>query len=649
MSRIENSVYGHHKCQRMRPGLLNEIINAIKSVKIAIVGDFCLDAYWFVDESRSEISVETSQPTQPVNQQKYSLGGAGNVANNLAAMEVKDIRAFGVIGNDPFGNEMVAIMKKNGICTDNLLIQNQNWSTHVYIKPYIDDREQGRIDFGNFNMLSDETADRLIHNLKEEVNEVDLIIINQQVLSGIHTEYFRQKLIEVIALFPDKIFIADSRNFTGFYHGAHRKMNDTEAARLCGLKKDPDEIVMFSEVKNAAEKLYERYRKPLFITRGSRGSLAVNEKGISEIPGMMILSRVDTVGAGDSFLAGVAAALASGYTIDNAAELGTFVAGVTVQKLYQTGTASPQEILQTGQDPDYIYFPEIAEDIRQANYLEETEIEIISSWEKDLHVKYAIFDNDGTISTLREGWELIMAPMMIKAILGEKYLEADESLYNKVKSRVNDFIDKTTGIQTLMQMKILLELIREFGCVPEGKMLDEFGYKEIYNKELMRMVRQREKKLLYGELVIEDLTIKNAVPFLKRLYSSGIKLYLTSGTDEEDVRHEASVLGYDYLFEGGIFGAVGDITREAKKIVLDRILDTIGGSEKGLIATFGDGPVEIRETHKRGGITIGIASNELKRYGLNQIKRTRLIKAGADVIVPDFSQSDQLLCLLNIK
>jgi hypothetical protein len=126
-------------------------------------------------------------------------------------------------------------------------------------------------------------------------------------------------------------------------------------------------------------------------------------------------------------------------------------------------------------------------------------------------------------------------------------------------------------------------------------------------------------------------------------------LYLTSGTDEADVKHEASVLGYDSLFEGRIYGATGDINLEAKKIVLDGILDSIGDSEAASIITFGDGPVEIRETHKRGGTTVGLASNELRRHGLNESKRTRLIKAGADIIVPDFSQSDQLFELLNIR
>jgi rfaE bifunctional protein kinase chain/domain len=632
----------------MKSEQLKKILNDIINVKIAVVGDFCLDAYWFIDEAMSEISVETNQSTRPVAKQRYSLGGAGNVTNNLAAMGVRDIRAFGVIGTDPFGSEMVRIMKETGIQPDNLLIQENEWYTHTYAKPYIDDKELNRVDFGNYNQLSKETADKLIHNLILEIAEVDIVIVNQQVPSGIHTEYFKKRLVHVIQQFSQKIFIADSRNFNDFYQGSIRKMNDTEAVRLCGLNKKPDEVVLYSEIVSAAEQLYKRYKKPLFITRGSRGSLTIDETGISEMPGLMILAKVDTVGAGDSYLAGVASTLAAGYSIVEAAQIGTFVAGVTVQKLFQTGTATPEEILGIGQDPDYIFSSELAEDTRHARYLDNTEIEIINKREETLQIKYAIFDHDGTISTLREGWELIMAPMMIKAILGDKFYDADEVLYKKVQTRVDEYIDRTTGIQTLVQMNGLLNLIREFGCVSEEKMLDESGYKQIYNQELLKMVNEREKKLQKHELSVEDFTLKNAVPFLRKLYDAGIKLYLVSGTDEEDVKREALVLGYDHLFEGRIYGALGDINKEAKKIVLDRLLDAIGETSFVKVATFGDGPVEIRETNKRGGITFGIASNELRRYGLNVKKRTRLIKAGADIIVPDFSQYPQLLSLLNI-
>ena len=633
----------------MKREQLKKILDDISRVKIAVVGDFCLDSYWFIDEAMSEISIETNQITRPVRTQRYSLGGAGNVTNNLAAMGVKDIRAFGVIGTDPFGTEMVRIMNSTGIKTGNMLVQDECWSTHTYSKPYIDDAELNRIDFGNYNVLSTKTADLLIANLIAEIPEVDVVLINQQVPSGIHTPYFKQELLGVIQKFPEKMFIVDSRNFNDFYDGAIRKMNDTEAARLCGLEKAPDDVVLYNEVVTCAEELYTRFKKPLFITRGKKGSLTISEKGISNIPGLMIIARVDTVGAGDSYLAGAASTLAAGYDMDVAATVGSFVAGVTVQKLFQTGTATPEEIGAIGSDPDYVYAAELAEDTRHAIYLSDSEIEIVTRWESSLQIEHAIFDHDGTISTLREGWELIMGPMMVKAVLGSKYHDADEALYRKVVSRVNDYIDKTTGIQTLVQMKGLLDIIREFGCVPEAEMLDEFGYKKIYNDELLEMVKVREEKFSKGELGLEDFTMKNAVRFLQKLHDAGVKLYLASGTDEEDVKKEAEALGYASLFEGRIYGAVGDITKEAKKMVLDRILSSIGESSFGKLITFGDGPVEMRETRKRGGLSVGIASNELKRFGLNESKRTRLIKAGADVIIPDFSQMNQLLNLLNIK
>lgn len=632
----------------MKKELLQKILDKISTAKIAVVGDFCLDAYWFIDEAMSEISIETNLSTRPVSKQKYSLGGAGNVTSNLAALGAKDIRVFGVIGDDPFGAEMIRIMNELGIKTENLLVQEEKWSTHTYAKPYLNDKELNRVDFGNYNTLLKQTADLLITNLSAQVPEVDVVIINQQVPSGIHTVYFKQKLLSVIHRFPKKDFIVDSRNFNDYYNGTIRKMNDTEAARLCNISKKPDETVSYFECVSFAKDLFKRFSKPLFITRGSRGSMIIDDQGISEVPGLMILAETDTVGAGDSFLAGAASTLAAGFSMTEAAHVGSFVAGVTVQKLFQTGTATPEEVMKIGQDPDFIFSPELAEDIRRASYVKNTEIEIVNTRTEKTRIEYAIFDHDGTISTLREGWEKIMAPMMIKAILGEKFHDADESLLQKIEMRVAEFIDKTTGIQTLVQMKGLVDLVSEFGFVPKENILDEAGYKKIYNEELLSLVREREKKFKRGELSIDDLTIKNVIPFLQKLSDAGIKLYLASGTDVEDVKSESKVLGYDHFFEGRIYGAVGDITKEAKKIVLDRILDTIGESSFGNVATFGDGPVEIRETNKRGGVTIGVASNELRRYGLNEKKRDRLIKAGADIIIPDFSQYLQLSGLLNI-
>ena len=82
------------------------------------------------------------------------------------------------------------------------------------------------------------------------------------------------------------------------------------------------------------------------------------------------------------------------------------------------------------------------------------------------------------------------------------------------------------------------------------------------------------------------------------------------------------------------------------KKVLESILADIDLGEGEQVVTFGDGPVEIQETRKRNGLAVGVASDEVRRYGLNQGKRSRLIQAGADLIVADFSQTATLLELL---
>jgi hypothetical protein len=111
---------------------------------------------------------------------------------------------------------------------------------------------------------------------------------------------------------------------------------------------------------------------------------------------------------------------------------------------------------------------------------------------------------------------------------------------------------------------------------------------------------------------------------------------------------EARAMGYADLFTGGVYGSIGDVHHEAKRVVLDRILRDLGPAGIAGLATFGDGPVEMRESRKRGGYAVGVASDEIRRFGLNPSKRARLIRAGADLVIPDFSQLEQLLDLLGV-
>ena len=234
---------------------------------------------------------------------------------------------------------------------------------------------------------------------------------------------------------------------------------------------------------------------------------------------------------------------------------------------------------------------------------------------------------------------------MTNCILGTQNGKADKALFKRVQSRVWEFIERTTGIQTISQMHGLVDLIHEFGIVPKDQILPAAKYKDIFNEELMALVNLRLAKLAAGELNISDFTLKGAVPFLRALQGAGLRLYLVSGTDEEDVKREADCLGYADVFSGGIYGSIGHVAKDAKKIVLERILNDVDGAFDQLIV-FGDGPVEIREAKRRGAVAIGVASDELRRFGMNLEKRRRLIRAGADALVPDFSQWQRLWGLL---
>ena len=634
------------------PALLDEnalraLLVRIPAARVAVLGDFCLDVYWFADASRGELSVETGLKTRPVQRQCYSLGGAGNVVANLVALGCCNVSALGVLGDDPWGREQLRLLQGLGVNTTDMLVQAGSWDTLAYHKPHLDGHEEGRFDFGNFNVLADAVADELLARCRRRIGQCDVVIINEQVRQGIHTERFRAGLVGLMAEFPRCIFVADSRHYSECYAGAILKLNGHEAVRLCGKPQELTAEVLRAQVLEAADTLVARSGKPVVITRGSRGVVVHDAQGCCEIPGIQVLGRVDPVGAGDSMLAGLALGLAGGASLEQAAQLGNFVAGVTIQKINQTGTATPEEVLRMGADCDYVYRPELAEDPRQACFHAGTEFEIVDVQSfRPRHITCAIFDHDGTISTLREGWEKVMEPMMLRAILGATFATADESLYHRAVDRVRDFIEKTTGVQTLVQMEGLVAMVREFGCVPTAEILNAQGYKQAFNDALMTMVRGRLEKLRRGELSADDFAIKNAVPFLQRLHASGVRLVLASGTDQDDVVAEASAMGYAELFTGGIYGSIGDVHHDAKRVVLDRILRDLGPDGMAGLVTFGDGPVEMRESRKRGGYAVGVASDEIRRFGMNPAKRSRLIRAGADLVIPDFSQLDPLLQML---
>lgn len=627
------------------PCWLEIALAPLHQVNAAVMGDFCLDAYWLFDTETVELSVETGLPVRRVRTQRYSLGGAGNVVANLADLGVGSVRAVGVVGTDLFGAEMLRILERYGVKTQSGMVVDPDWQTMVYSKPCSGPTEENRIDFGAFNTLGSKTIDKLVAALEQAAAASDVVILNQQVPAGVSPPQVIERINGTIAKYPKTHFIVDARHRPHLYRSAILKLNASEAAQFLG--KSPDACFSETEVRGLALSISQKTGKAVFLTRGEHGIVVAQNGAVQDVPGIQVLGDTDTVGAGDTVVSALAAALGSGQEPLVAARLANTAAMVTVQKLQTTGTATPAEILAVGPAPDYIFEPELAEAPHLARFIEGTEIEHIGPVPQDLAIEHCIFDHDGTISTLREGWETVMEPMMVRAILGPEYEHASGALFADVTRKVRRLIDRTTGIQTLMQMKGLVDLVRAGGFVPKSDILDEHGYKKIFNDDLMKLIHRRVAKLANGELVSTDFQIKNSGVLIRELHKRGIKLYLASGTDQADVVAEATAMGYADLFEGRIFGSVGDIKADAKKMVLDRIVreNNLAGHQ---FATFGDGPVEMRETQKVGGLCVGVATDELRRFGWNMAKRTRLIRAGASLLLPDFSQLNALLKVIKL-
>ena len=252
-------------------------------------------------------------------------------------------------------------------------------------------------------------------------------------------------------------------------------------------------------------------------------------------------------------------------------------------------------------------------------------------------IRHALFDFDGTLSVMREGWEGVMLPVMLEAISDQ------QAVTPEIESEVREYIDRSTGILTIQQMEWLAQTVRRYGMAKNP--LTAAQYKAIYLKRLMLRVQGRIDSVREGRVKPEERMLAGAVDFIKGLWEHGVVLYLASGTDHQDMFNEASVLGMAPYFTGGIYGALDQSEANGKERVIQRILDDyhLSGDE---LLVVGDGPVEIREAKARGAIALGVASDEINRSGWNLNKIPRLTKAGVDMIVADFVHAADLVQVL---
>lgn len=260
------------------------------------------------------------------------------------------------------------------------------------------------------------------------------------------------------------------------------------------------------------------------------------------------------------------------------------------------------------------------------------QVEMIRPW-KDFDIRYALFDFDGTISLIREGWQDIMIPYFAQ-VLQETAPEEDPQ---QILTCVRDFVDTLTGKQTIFQCIRLNEEVVKRG----GPERDPLVYKQEYLRRLEERIHSRKQALELGEARPEDYLVPGVRPFIDLLQQHGVRCYLASGTDEDDVLYEAHLLGLDGVFEGGIHGAHDAITTCSKELVIRDMLEKEHIQPRELVS-FGDGYVEVELVANLGGLAIGAATNEETRQGINDWKRSRLITAGANAIIPDFRAGEEI-------
>lgn len=327
---------------------LDEILERIPSLRVLVVGDFFLDKYLQIERALSEISLETNLEAYQVTDVRVSPGAAGTVVNNLAALGAR-VSALGVIGDTGEGYEFRRALDAMGVDHARMILRPELLMP-TYTKPMMYERdgrvhELERLDIKNRAPLAADITREFASRLEPAVAHADVIIVSEYLTEnegGVITDAVRTQLAALSQAHPQKFFLVDSRLSNARYSRLIVKCNLREV--MLALERTPDENLSLNEIESIARTFEQQTGTPLFLTLGERGMLVCAQPQCSHIPALVEPGPVDTVGAGDSVMAGIACALGVGASYAEAALLGNLAAAVTVKKIGTTGTASPAEV-----------------------------------------------------------------------------------------------------------------------------------------------------------------------------------------------------------------------------------------------------------------------------------------------------------------
>jgi phosphoglycolate phosphatase len=250
-------------------------------------------------------------------------------------------------------------------------------------------------------------------------------------------------------------------------------------------------------------------------------------------------------------------------------------------------------------------------------------------------ISHVLFDFDGTLSLIREGWPVIMLGMFVEML--PTGTDDDPSA---VRQMLFDDMMLLNGKQTIYQMIQFAERVKE----RDGKPQEPLWYKHEYLRRLEEKIQDRIELLRTKRISPDEYLLHGSRPLLEFLKARGFNLYLASGTDEIFVKREAELLDVAKYFGERVYGAKDDYKSFSKKMVIERILreNKIPGER---LLSFGDGYVELENTKEVGGLAVAVASDEANNGSgkIDEWKRNRLLAVGADVVIPDYRDAEPLL------
>jgi rfaE bifunctional protein kinase chain/domain len=326
-----------------------EIAARFSGLRVALVGDFCLDRYLEIDPERAEVSIETGLDVLNVANVRSQPGGCGTILNNLSALGVGTVFPVGFAGEDGEGYELMRSLGQVDCVELGHFFQTPERRTFSYTKPLVIEpgkspRELNRLDFKNWSPTPEPVQERVIESLNDLAKRVDAMVLLEQVDeadTGVLAGGVLDALGQIRRNNPDLLILADSRRGLGQFPSVGLKMNREEFAGLTGETAG----LPLNDLCAAIGRLATERGQAVFVSLSEEGIAGAKPGEAPEyVPCLPLRGEIDIVGAGDAVMANLAMALAAGAEIVEAMRFAMAAASVVVHQLGTTGTASLEEI-----------------------------------------------------------------------------------------------------------------------------------------------------------------------------------------------------------------------------------------------------------------------------------------------------------------